>query len=161
MVFEEQIKGLDPRYAVFGSFFGVATKLETVGNCYLEGITSKQWFLLAVLITFFKEPPTLGTLASAMGTSHQNAKQIAAKLEQKGFLRLERDASDRRSCRVACTQYCHEYALGHAARDGRFMNDLFKDMKEGEVRELLRLMLKFYQGLENLKGGDGDDRSDL
>ena len=35
MVFEEQIRGLDPRYAVFGSFFGVATKLETVGNCYL------------------------------------------------------------------------------------------------------------------------------
>ncbi|MCS4517459.1 hypothetical protein JTS93_20945 [Clostridium botulinum] len=34
---------------------------------------------------FFKEPPTLSELALEIGTSHQNAKQIAIKLEEKDF----------------------------------------------------------------------------
>ncbi|MBC8531043.1 MarR family transcriptional regulator [Gehongia tenuis] len=156
----DKIAGLDPRYAVFGSLFLIATRLETVGNSYLDGITSKQWFMLAVLTTFFEEAPSLGELASAMGTSHQNAKQIAVKLEQKGFLRLERDASDRRTYRVAVTEYCIEYAKQHKSRDGRFMDELFYNMTREELREFLRLLLKFYEGL-NKKGEKCDDSGDL
>ena len=158
----DKIAGLDPRYAVFGSLFLIATKLETVGNSYLEGITSKQWFLLAVLTTFFEEAPSLGELALAMGTSHQNAKQIALKLERKGFLRLERDASDRRAYRVAVTEYCNEYAKQHKGRDRRLMDELFCNMQKEELREFLRLLLKFYESLENRKGREKyDDGSDL
>ncbi len=88
---EREVAALDDKQAIFGSLFLLATTLDTVGDRFLGDLTTKQWYLMAMLGTFFAEPPTIGELAERMGTSHQNVKQIARRLEEKGFLDLERD----------------------------------------------------------------------
>lgn len=58
---------------------------------------------------FFKEPPTLSELALEIGTSHQNAKQIAIKLEEKGFLVVKKDTKDKRVLRLTPTNKIEKY----------------------------------------------------
>ncbi|WP_195267787.1 MarR family transcriptional regulator [Eubacterium sp. 1001713B170207_170306_E7] len=101
-MYREELDAMDPRFRVFGSLFSLVTRLEVMGNSvdFLGELTTKQWYLLIHLITFFTEPPTLSELASEMDTSHQNAKAIAMKLQEKGFLMLAKDEKDRRTMRV-------------------------------------------------------------
>lgn len=94
---------LKMKQMLFGGLFVVANNLQTVMDRTLAevGLTSKQWLLLAVMGEFFKDqPPTLKELASSMGTSHQNTKQIALKLQEKGLVALEKDEADKRIVRV-------------------------------------------------------------
>ena len=102
---------LDPVKAVFGSIFLVSNRLETVGNRFLGELTTKQWFLLAVVDTFFSEPPTLTEVAQLIHISYQNIKQIALKLEQKGFVQLHRAPRDRRAWHIHVTERAREYSL--------------------------------------------------
>lgn len=76
---------IEDRVRIFGGLFLVSNRLETIGNEFLGELTTKQWFFLAVLFTFFTEPPTLSQLSQFMGSSHQNLKQIALKLEKRGL----------------------------------------------------------------------------
>ena len=50
-----------------------------------------NFFFLICLSLFREDPPTLKELSELMGTSHQNVKQIALKLERKGFISILRD----------------------------------------------------------------------
>src|SRR5688572_8817506 len=51
-----------------------------------DGLTTQQGFLLTVVRN--RGRPTLGEVAKAMATTHQNAKQVAAALERKGMLTI-------------------------------------------------------------------------
>ncbi len=99
----KEVDNIDKRYHIFGMLFLLSNKLETLGNNFLGELTTKQWFFMLILMNFFKEPPTLSELALEMGTSHQNAKQIAIKLEEKGFLVVKKDTKDKRVLRLTPT----------------------------------------------------------
>lgn len=66
-----------------------------------ESLTSQQGFLLTVVR--MRGRPTLGEAATAMSTTHQNAKQLAAALERKGMLKIVADDSDARVRRLEAT----------------------------------------------------------
>lgn len=66
------------------------------------GLTSQQGFLLTVVR--LRGRPTLGEVATAMSTTHQNAKQVALALERKGMLRFVPDETDARVRRLAATE---------------------------------------------------------
>ena len=59
---------------------------------------------MLVVTHLFEKPPTLQAAADALGTSHQNAKQIAVKLQEKNYLKIEKDKSDSRSLRLIPTR---------------------------------------------------------
>lgn len=66
------------------------------------GLTTQQ----AAVLTFLEsspQPPTLGAVATALGTTHQNARQIVDALERKGMVRVTVDPEDRRARRVVTT----------------------------------------------------------
>lgn len=84
---------------LFGALLAYGNRLQVLGDGFYTEVTTKQWFLLACL-ELFEAPPTLGEVAGAMGCSHQNAKQLALKLAQKGYVLLRRDAADARRTRV-------------------------------------------------------------
>lgn len=66
------------------------------------GLTTQQ--ATALTIVDHADPPlTLGALARAMGSSHQNVRQIVAALERKGFVHVDVDPSDRRARRLTTT----------------------------------------------------------
>ncbi len=55
-----------------------------------------------------------------MGTSHQNAKQIAIKLEKKEFLVVNKDIKDKRVLRLTPTDKIREYVKLREDKDHFF-----------------------------------------
>lgn len=121
---------------IFGSLFVLANKMQAIGDKYLEEITAKQWLLLVTVSQFEENPPTLGQVATFMGTSHQNAKQIALKLENKGFINIEKDLRDSRALRLSITSACKAYFKEREGKDTLFLEELFKSLNHEEVHGL-------------------------
>ena len=84
---EMLLQGMDTRYALFGTFFAFHNRLQATGDAFYQEITCKQFFLIICLELFGENAPTIRELAEVMGSSHQNVKQIADKLERSGFIR--------------------------------------------------------------------------
>ena len=84
----EMINSMDKRFALFGYFFAMSNRLQTVGDRFYEEITCKQFFLMICLRLFENGAPTINELSEIMGCSHQNVKSIAGKLEEKGYLEI-------------------------------------------------------------------------
>jgi Transcriptional regulators len=87
-------------------YFFWSNKFQVIGDQYLgrEGITTKQWFLTAMISQFGDKAPTLSEVGELMGSSRQNVKQLALKLEEKGFLTIEKDEQDSRALRLRLTE---------------------------------------------------------
>lgn len=101
---EEQEKDYMLRY-VFGYIFLLSNRIQTLMDSYLGAsrLTTRQWLMLAVIDEFFDGPPTLSEAARVMGTSHQNARRMAGKLEENGFLQVQKDPLDSRTLRLVLT----------------------------------------------------------
>ena len=87
---------------IFGALLVTANRLDTMLERELKrfGLTAKQWMLAVVVQNMFDSPPTIKQAAAAMGSSHQNVKQMALKLQGKGLLIMEKDSRDGRATRL-------------------------------------------------------------
>ncbi|KEJ00893.1 MarR family transcriptional regulator [Clostridium botulinum A2B7 92] len=144
----KEIDNIDKRYHVFGMLFLLSNKLEALGNNFLGELTTKQWFFMLILMNFFKEPPTLSELALEMGTSHQNAKQIAIKLEEKGFLVVKKDTKDKRVLRLTSTNKIEKYVKLRKDKDHFFIEKFFNVLTKEEVKNIYGSFTKL---LDNIK----------
>ncbi|NFD77255.1 MarR family transcriptional regulator [Clostridium botulinum] len=144
----KEIDNIDKRYHIFGMLFLLSNKLETLGNNFLGELTTKQWFFMLILMNFFKEPPTLSELALEMGTSHQNAKQIAIKLEEKGFLVVKKDTKDKRVLRLTPTNKIEKYVKLRKDKDHFFIEKFFNVLTKEEVKNIYGSFTKL---LDNIK----------
>ncbi|MDW7675780.1 MAG: winged helix DNA-binding protein, partial [Bacillota bacterium] len=99
---------------------------------------------------FFNEPPTLTEVAQAMGSSHQNVKQIALKLHQKGFLEMVKDEKDRRATRLRLTEKCYAFWQNRENEDLRFFNMLYEDFSETELNGLYDGLNKLLKKIEKI-----------
>lgn len=132
----DRVNELEKIKFIFCSLFVLANKVQAIGDKYLEGITAKQWLLLVTVSQFEENPPTLGQVAAFMGTSHQNAKQIALKLENKGFINIEKDLKDSRALRLSITSVCKEYFKEREGKDIIFLEELFNNLSSEEINGL-------------------------
>ncbi|SDM60258.1 DNA-binding transcriptional regulator, MarR family [Acetanaerobacterium elongatum] len=116
----------DKQAVLFGNLFLLANKLQAVSDKYLEGddITAKQWFLVAAINQFSETPPTLSEVSELIGSSRQNVKQLALKLEKKGFLQIEKNKQDTRAYRLVLTEKCHLFWQNRELQDNRFITDI-------------------------------------
>ncbi|MCJ8171985.1 MarR family winged helix-turn-helix transcriptional regulator [Clostridium botulinum] len=144
----KEIDNIDKRYHVFGMLFLLSNKLEALGNNFLGELTTKQWFFMLILMNFFKEPPTLSELALEMGTSHQNVKQIAIKLEEKGFLVVKKDTKDKRVLRLTPTNKIEKYVKLRKDKDHFFIEKFFNVLTKEEVKNIYGSFTKL---LDNIK----------
>lgn len=151
MIELEKLQDIDKRYRIFGMIFLLSTKLETMGNTFLGELTTKQWFLMLTLTNFFETPPTLSQLAKQMGTSHQNTKQLALKLQEKGFLSIEKDDQDNRALRIVPTEKVEEYVKNREEKDHKFIEDFFGVLTEAEIEDLDKILLKMLDNIEYLE----------
>lgn len=137
---------------VFGEIFLIANKLQTIGDTFLDELTTKQWFLLVVIGEFFKEyVPSVSEVAEKMGTSRQNVKQIALKLEKKGFIEINKDEKDNRILRIKNTPKCIEYWQSRYKKDQQFIEWIFADMEAEEIFQILNSLEKFYKNISSFK----------
>ncbi|MBU5426260.1 hypothetical protein KQI41_07505 [Tissierella pigra] len=147
----EKLYDIDKRYRIFGMIFLLSNKLETIGNSFLGELTTKQWFFMLTLTTFFESPPTLSQLAKQMGTSHQNSKQLAIRLQEKGFLTIEKDQLDNRAIRIFPTKKMEEYVRVRQDKDHKFIEDFFRVLKDREIKELDEILFRLMDSIQNIE----------
>ena len=134
----------------FGALFVASNRLETILEREFSkfGVTAKQWFLSIVVDRLFDEPPTIKQTARAMGSSHQNVKQLALKLSGKGLLRLEKDERDTRATRLRMTGEGRSLWEKVRAQRDTFHEKLFAGISEQELGTVRNVMKKLLVNIE-------------
>lgn len=141
---------------VFGALLVVANRMDTLLERTLSkhGITSKQWFLLLVIFNLFDYPPTIKEVAKEMGSSHQNVKQVALKLEEKRMLILEKDKRDLRVTRLVTTESSHTL-WKKIEPDGRaFMNAFYNGIEIDSLNNARKVISKIMLNLSSMSEQD-------
>lgn len=138
---------------VFGSLLIVANRMDTLLERALGkyDVTSKQWFLSIMLYSLFETPPTIKELAKQMGSSHQNVKQVALKLQEKGLVRLEKDSKDQRVTRVSLTEKSEEFWAKTTSEGDAFMRAFFKDVDKADLAGARSTILKLMDNLDEIE----------
>lgn len=138
---------------IFGILPIVANKTDTLLEraLYRHNITSRQWLLMLVLFNMFDSPPTLKELAKEMGSSHQNVKQMALKLEEKGMLTLEKDEADLRATRVSPTEKSFKFWRGLEEDALAFMRAYFDGIDDNSLKCARESLSKIMQNLTSME----------
>lgn len=135
---------------IFGSVLVVANKMDTLLDRVLNkyNITSKQWFLLLILFNLFEYPPTIKEVAKEMGSSHQNVKQVALKLKEKGMLKLEKDKNDLRVTRLIATEKSYDFWKVSEMDGIKFMKEFYAGVENNKLESGRILLAQIMQNLE-------------
>jgi len=145
-----ELKNYPAPYVLFGALLAMGNRLQAAGDRFYDEITTKQWFVLAVLETF-SASPTLGELARGVGSSHQNVKQLVLKLQQKGYVALAQDGRDARKNRVHRTPKCAELPEKYGARQQEFMRALYTGIRADEAEQAAGVLARMLENLEKMQ----------
>ncbi|MCD1295538.1 MarR family transcriptional regulator [Methanocella sp. CWC-04] len=115
-----------------------------------DGITTKQWLMLIIIGAGFRHAPSIQEVADAMSTTHQNVKQIAASMERRGFMTLERDEKNKRIIRLKVTDQCHDLFKRREDNDIKAMLNLFENLTDEEMRSLFEIIARLEKRAEYL-----------
>ena len=148
----KNIDAMTDRQFIFGSLQIVSNLLDTLLERELkeDGLTSKQWLLTAIIQKRFDYAPTIKEAADAMGSSHQNVKQVALKLEQKGFLVLEKDKKDARVTRIRFTDKIDTFKTETQLKADRFTENLFAGISGDEMAVARSMLTKMLFNLQKM-----------
>lgn len=103
-----------------------------------DGLTTQQAALITVVERL--DSPSLTQAALALGTTHQNLRQVADALVRKGFLSIEPDAEDGRVRRLVTTAKSDEYWRRSSPAGHRRVLDWFEAFSDDDVRTLSSLL---------------------
>jgi DNA-binding MarR family transcriptional regulator len=105
-----------------------------------DDLTTQQAALVTVIDAL--NEPSIGQAAEALGTTHQNIKQLADALERKAFVRITADAADRRIRRLTTTPKSDATWQRRSDADQRRVLEWFGKLTAAEAQDLFRLLLK-------------------
>ncbi len=144
---------IDKEKYIFGSIFLLANRLQVIGDQYLgrDDMTTKQWLLQVMISQFGDNPPTLSEVAELMGNSRQNVKQLALKLEEKGFLTIQKDEQDARALRLKQTEKSRLFWESRNKQDDEYIENLFKDFSTEEIDIIFKGFAKLSEKLGKLE----------
>lgn len=146
---DEVLNIMPPQYGLFGLLFAFMNRLQATGDSFYEEITCKQFFLLACMNLFSDEVPTANKMAQVMGCSRQNVKEVLNGLCKKGLVVLRQDKNDKRKQGIYLTEKAKEMSGKYAQKEKAFMELLYKDISDDEIRTVYKIISKME---ENLKG---------
>jgi DNA-binding MarR family transcriptional regulator len=142
---------LEKQKYIFARLFLLAGKLHAVGDRILAGeMTMTQWLLTVAAAQFGRNPPTISQAAEIMGTSHQNVKQLALKLQKSGFLQIKKDAGDGRANLLALTEKSSVFFEERKGELKQFFEQLFSDLSSNEIDSLFDCLTKLYKNVIEL-----------
>ncbi|HKH78787.1 MAG TPA: MarR family transcriptional regulator [Solirubrobacteraceae bacterium] len=122
-----------------------------------DDLTTQQAALLTVIDALSE--PSIGQAAGALGTTHQNIRQLADALERKGFVRIAADPADGRIRRLATTPQSDATWQRRSDADQRRVLEWFGELTAVEAQDLFRLLLKAQASVRAV-ATDGNGRSD-
>lgn len=141
---------MDAKYALFGFFFAFHNRLQTAGDAFYEGITCKQFFLMACMNLFKDTAPTANDLAKTMGCSRQNVKEILTSLEKKGFVSLVPCETDKRKRIVVLTEKAEQVAVKYREKETEFLERLYDGVSDEQVKNVYHVLSKLEDNLKIL-----------
>lgn len=142
---------------IFGLLLIISNKMSTLLERELKefDVTTMQWFLIETIHSIFDNPPTMKNVAVMMGSSHQNIKQVALKLQQKGLIILEKDSKDARVTRLRVTQKSKDLWSKINLKGDLFRINMFKAMNSNEITVTRQVLEELLNNL-NVIGNDED-----
>lgn len=146
----DEIESEKMKTYIYGGMFAIANRLQVLGDKFDENISTKQWFLIAIIESFREEKPTISMTAERMGTSRQNVKKMAQILANKGFLDIVKDENDARIQRLISTKYCREYFAARANREEQYIEDLFKNFDVEMLSTMCKCLSQFEKNIEGM-----------
>ena len=140
---------------IFGLLLILSNKMNTLLEREFKefGVTTTQWFLSETIHSLFDSPPTLKEVAGAMGSSHQNVKQMALKLQDKGLLALEKDKRDARVTRLRMTEQSRRFWRKTDPKGAVFRERMFKEMDVEDIQRTRQLLEKLLLNLDEIENG--------
>ena len=141
----------ESKYIIFALIFMLSNKLQTIGDSFFAEVSTKQWFILLILGIMGEHTPTLSELSEAVGSSHQNVKQLVLKLEQKGYVEISKDAEDARRLRIRSTPKSQEFAQEYQERSAEFMEKLFGQFSQEELKTTENVIMSMKTILERME----------
>jgi DNA-binding MarR family transcriptional regulator len=155
-LFMEKFEQIPDSEFIFGALLVIANKMDTLLERTLSkhNVTSKQWFLLLVLLNIFEKPPTIKEVAREMGTSHQNVKQVALKLEEKGMLKLEKDRKDLRATRIILENKSYDFWKGIENDGKEFMEAFYKNIEKNNLQNIRFFISTLMLNLSKMEEGE-------
>lgn len=134
---------------IFSRLFLLANKTQVIGDRLLSGeMTIRQWLLTAAVAQLGESPPTLGQVARLLGNSHQNVKQLALKLNEKGFILLEKDERDIRITRLRLTEKTCCFWERSQPSVKSFLDEIFCDFSGDELDAVYQCFNKLYESIK-------------
>jgi DNA-binding MarR family transcriptional regulator len=147
---ELQSHDADDKYVIFALIFMLSNQLQTIGDSFFDEISTKQWFVLLVLSIMDGHTPTLNELSQAVGSSHQNVKQLVLKLEQKGFVEVSKDEADARRLRIKPTKKSYDFRQSYQERSSEFLERLFDSFHKSDLAITKNVMFSMRDKLEGM-----------
>lgn len=150
----DHAESIELRAYIYGGIFSLSNRLQLLGDRFDPHISTRQWFLIAVISSFQDEAPAISTISKRAGSSRQNVKKMAMLLEKKGFLSISRDITDSRIQRLSLTEYCKEYFSQRHEREEQYMDNLFADFDSGLLKGLYSGFLQLEQNVIRMEKQD-------
>jgi DNA-binding MarR family transcriptional regulator len=139
-------------YLLFGGTFILANKLQVVGDKMVEGLSTKQWFLVRTILDLPSEPPpTMTQIAREMDSTRQNVAKMLETMERDGLVTLESVDFDRRSRRVRVTVLGRSHARRVAENAEGFLAHLFDGLEQSELQAAGNVVLKMIENLTEMQ----------
>jgi DNA-binding MarR family transcriptional regulator len=137
----------------------VAQELRTLMDQLLrgDGLTTQQAAM--IIVVDLLGTPSLSQAAAALGTTHQNARQLADALQRKGFLQISTDQADARVRRLSTTAKSTSYWRDRSAADQQQVLDWFGDLTPAEAQTLFDLLAKVEHRARAALGRPQQDRT--
>lgn len=138
------------------NIFAHIFKLSNMLQVYLDGtlkedkLTSKQMFLMIVIDSFGDSYPTFKEAADRSGSSYQNIKQLALKLEKNGYVEIKEDSKDRRAKRLILTTHAKVYWENRGLKDNESMEQLFGAFSLEELTQFFDYINRIEDGIAAL-----------
>lgn len=140
--------GILPGPFLLGLLSAFDNRFQASADTFFKEITWKQFFAI-ICINMCKGAPTLNELSDIMGSSHQNVKQILLKLEKKGFIRFEEDASDKRKQRIRLTEACLAFCEANDEGSRIRLTKLFEGIAPDQLAATIQVISQMEKNLKN------------
>lgn len=159
---QEKTKSIPDDAMIFGLLLITSNKMNTLLERELKefDVTTMQFFLSMTLNGLFDFPPTLKEISREMGSSYQNIKQVAIKLQQKNLLKLEKDENDSRITRLRMTGRSNDFWKQTDSKGAIFREKMFKDMCPEDIKKTRDLLEKLLSNLSEIENTESDGDRD-
>ena len=144
---------------IIGLLLIISNKMNTLLEREFKefDVTTKQWFLSETINSLFVSPPTLKEVAIVMGSSHQNVKQVAIRLQEKGLLTLEKDKKDARVTRLRMTEQSYDFWKRTDPKGTIFRERMLKEMDANDIARTRHLLEKMLSNLAEIESAITDN----